>query len=487
MKRLFISFLLLPVFLFANPAMFNTRMEAASGFNYTSPGVFSGIFSQANHSGSLTNPARNAFYDSSDAVYYPHLSVEHGHQIQAYYAGDDRFRGFGVVEVMDGLAIGFADYKANRTLSGLPAEQLSAHTYSLFAGYGMGNMAFGIAFDIWGSQNNQEDEVNTDPSSSAKDPWMDSDIFDIKLSMGMDLGNSSGFDLMLAFTFGMYTYETYNSLDTDVSTRLQGESDGIFALTIGGRYYMNPMDGVKVTAWGFIDYGSEGVKTVGYDALDGFSKVNPQLDEISGMMINFGASVELTTLNKKMMIRPFLGILYGSNTTLTESLRDPDKGSTNETVNTLTALPYGGISLEYALFDWFTLYSGYSKVVGSNTVENSIKAYANTDTNSTVVADTKSTTVNDYSVSGFTVGFSVHNEDMALVANLNTDFLLNGPDFISGTATNNMMATVTFEYKFDLPFGKQHKASKSAPKRMKEVKKAVEVKKEPVASDDDIE
>ncbi len=415
---------------------------------------------------------RSSIYDSSDTLIFPHLAAKYGDIFNAYYVGTNNFMGFATFNILEGLTIGMADYKSAKTLEGLTANPAD-HTYSLFGSYDLGGMFLGFSLDYWGDTTETENKVSTQPPNSEK-TTISSYIFDVKFSLGMMLSEDSGLDALIAFGFGSYTNENYVSDRSPNKTMLNNESDGLLTFGIGGRYFRPMGQYTKFTGWGYFNYKGDGVKSVAYDGTG--KKTNPTLDSVSQLLVNVGSSFEITSPNNKLKATPYLGIIYLSETETNEVLTGDSKGSKSEITNSSFGAPYIGISIEYNLRKWLTIFSGYSKVVGLNTEE---EVTLGKNVGATVV-NTTDTATNGFAVSGFSIGFSMHNEDMALITKLSNDFLNNGPNFVSGETTNNMFASLTFEYKFGNDFRSQGKeeVKKEVIQEMKKETKKEEVKSE---------
>ncbi|MBN2695012.1 hypothetical protein JXR93_10140 [bacterium] len=388
-------------------------------------------------SGTDPNFARASIYDPADVIMFPHLSNQYKDFLNVAYFGGDYFNGFGTFGFSDDITIGFADYSSVITVEGIDLD--AEHTYSIFGAYGMGNMSLGLFLNYWGDSAETESKDSLAETSGSTTKSVQA--FDIGLSLGMILGEKTGFDALLKLRFGSYDDEVYSSAGNP-KTILNSESDGILQFVLGGRYFMPLGERAILTAWGFFDYSSEGYFDLDYSAEN--AKVQTLKHEFSMMTFNIGTSLKITSPNGKMDVTPYIGMQYKSDYDKTSSLTGTDKGTYEETTDGTLVLPFAGISLEYRFKEWLTFFSGYTKYVNFNTTET--KEYDKN--NDTVVINRTNTEKASDNHSSFAFGFSLHNEDMALQFNMNKEFFTNGPNFISGNTTGGFMASVTFQYNF---------------------------------------
>ncbi len=385
----------------------------------------------------LPNYGRMSIYDIGDVIMFPHLSNQYKDFLNASYFGGEYFNGFGTFGFSDAITVGFADYSSVLTVEGIDLD--AEHTYSIFGAYGMGDMTLGLFLNYWGDS--AEGELNNDLADTSSSATKSVQAFDIGFSLGMILGEKTGFDALLKLRFGSYNDEVYSSAGTP-KTELNSESDGILQLVLGGRYFMPLGEKTLLTAWGFLDYSSEGYFDITYSAED--AKVQTMEHEFSTINMNLGTSLKITSPNGKMDVTPYIGIHYTSDYNKESDLVDPTKGTYTETTNGTFILPFAGISLEYRFKEWITFFSGYSKYVQFDSTETKTYEKANDIT----TANTTRIAKESHNHSSFAFGFSLHNEDMALQFNMNKQFFTNGPNFISGNTTGGFMASVTFQYNF---------------------------------------
>jgi len=437
----------------------------------------------------LAPMARSSIYDSSDVMLFPHLTNQHADLLSVFYAGPNSFSGFATFNIMPALSIGVADFKNSRQMWGLEKAGVvldedgnpiifpisSNHTYSIFAAYNLGAMNFGLSLNKWSSSDKQEGKVfsnigTADEGYITNSKTVDSSILGLKLSFGMDLGNNMGFDSLFNIDFGSYTNETYNSEGTP-KTQLVNSADAYSSITLGGRFFMDITDAVKLTSWLFIDLNSESYKDLEYNDED--KKVNTVKYERSSSIINLGSAFEIETVKNKLIVSPSLGILLLSGENKTNHLTLPTKGSEENTEFSTLALPYFGVSVEYNIRKWLTIYSGYNKIIVSQEAKN-YSLGMNTDQK---VSETTGTLNSDNVTSNFAMGISLQNDTMKFTASLNKALLLTGPDFVSGSGVP-MFLNATFQWNFGTP--KQNITAKTNPSTMNEentVKKETEVEK----------
>ncbi len=439
---------------------------------------------------------RGSVYDASDMLIFPHLANEYSNYLNFYNAGT--MNGFASFKVLDMFTLGFADMNNERVLQGLSSEGVelpAEHTYSFFIAYPMDNMVFGFAFNYWGNTNDSERTTDNNGNIAKVNSTQNIGLYDIKLSMGMTLDTNSGFDALLRFGFGGYTNSQFV---TGLNPEIQelSESDGVFSVSIASRYYMMLSEQVKLTSWLSFAYGSESWKDARYDG--GGTKINDNLNSSPSMNVNLGTGFEIVTPLKDLVVTPSIGISYNSMSGKTESLIDAAAGSYNEVSLASLTLPYLGLSVEYNILSWLTIYSGVSKIVNLNSTTTTTETKANGTTtfkNEEVVSTSESNT-------GFTLGFSLHSKSLEFIVLFNNAVVRNTPNFMFDTEGEPNILSATFQYNFGgapktniLPFNKVEKVEvkkdvkkevkKEEKKEVKKVEKKVEKKDELEENDDD--
>jgi hypothetical protein len=208
---------------------------------------------------------------------------------------------------------------------------------------------------------------------------------------------------------------------------------------------MNLSYAVKMTAWAFLDYSNEGYSDLQYNTEN--KKVDTVKYTQSSLLINLGTAFNIEAIKEKLIVTPALGVMLFSADSTTENLTAPTTKSKVQDTMGVNALPYIGLSVEYNIKKWLTFYTGYTKLVLSNSQENYILNY----NNDTKQSETTQTVEGDDVNSNFALGLSLQNDVFKFTASMNKGLLVNGPNFISGETTTPMFLNATLQYKFGAP------------------------------------
>ena len=459
----------------------SSRVSALSGFESSSQIGYT----------SIVPLGRVGIYDPSDVIIFPHLANKYSDFANVYYAGPNNYNAFGTFNTMSSLTIGVADYNTKQAIWGLEGLadtegnplNLANHTYSIFAAYNLGSIDLGLSFDYWSSHFKNEvktldiaaNQTNTTSRTIA------SSISSIKASFGMDLGNNMGFDSLFKIDFGSYTNEAYDSIGNP-KTILVNSPDAYTAISVGGRFFMDLSYTVKMTAWAFLDYNNEGYSELTYNTEH--KKVNTVEHTKSSLLTNIGASFDIETIKDKLLITPSFGILISSFEINSKSLTVPTEGSKAKDSFDKISIPYLGLAIEYSIKSWLTIYTGYNKLVYTDTTE-SYKLDKATNVTQSEVTDTSK---QNKTSSNFSVGISLQNNTFKFIATLNKALLTNGPNFISGT-TAPMFLNATLQYKFGAPENKLVPKPErySAPKTPKKVEQQPKKEETPKVTEEEPE
>ena len=452
---------------------------------------------EISHSSSLSQSSsvflgRAGFYDPSDILIFPHLSNKYSDFVNIYYGGGNNYGGFGTFEMMKGLTLGIADFSVVKTLDGLEnvnlndfqgndVQPLSTHKYSAFLAYGLSNMSFGLSFNYWGFKHrliqNTQDTTNNKINTASR--TADSGIYSFNASFGMKINDIMGFDAMIKTDFGTFTNEVYDTT-ANPKTKIITSPESYLMLSIGGRYFLDLTSRLKITAWLFFDYNKQEYKDIDYTTEEKKYDKNSHLN--SGKTTNIGISFDINSFNNKVKVKPQIGFLFISNNLEKESLSVPDKGSKTKAETSLNMLPYIGISSEYEIKKWLTIYTGYSKIITTN----NIKLYNLAKNNGDTTANTSQEYESSNKFSNFSIGLSLQNEDLKFIATMNKNLIINGPNFISGTNTP-MFLNATIQYSFGAPAQKLKPQSTEnfTPVKKQEVKKLEKVTENPVKKEEE--
>jgi len=211
------------------------------------------------------------------------------------------------------------------------------------------------------------------------------------MDLGLQLGLTLQEKLDLAAGFNMLTWTNKDVDGEDIA-----KPKGNFSFNFDARYWYAFTDEVDfIPHFDFLYHGG------GYEITDG--------DEVkeTEMMLDLGWGVNIRPVDRVLLLFD-LGINYDTDK---EELT-PQTGDAVETTTNMMSLPYYKIGLEGHVTKWWDVRLGAVKAWhGHNVKDVSKNGYAMTDT---------------YLGSGFHFG------NLTLDAWINPDFVLNGPNFVSG-------------------------------------------------------
>ena len=264
---------------------------------------------------------------------------------------------------------------------------------NLFYGRPFGETLFGMALSLY--SNSYKSETSGDNSEESN--------FDLGLQLGLTLQEK--LDLTAGFGYGSWTYK--DGAGDDVT-----KPKSNISLNLGGRYWYAYSDEVD-----FIPH-------LGFSMFTGGYTDEATTDEYkeNDFMVDLGWGVNIRPVDRVLLLFD-LGISYdnGKYTATVE-------GTDTETKTTMMNLPYYKIALEGHVTKWWDVRLGAEKYWHSHKVTDvKTEGYAMTDT---------------YLGSGFHFG------NLTLDAWLNPDFVLNGPNFVSGWQGDvAYMASIKYAWK----------------------------------------
>ncbi len=263
---------------------------------------------------------------------------------------------------------------------------------NLFYGRPFGTTQFGLALSL--NSDSYKSETSGDNTEQKN--------MDLGLQVGLTLQEK----LDLTLGFNMLTWTNTDAAGDDVS-----KPKGNFSFNLGGRYWFAYSDEVDfIPHVGFMSHSG------GYEVTGGSTV------EETEMMFDLGWGVNIRPVDRVLLLFD-LGINYDNNKTTTT----PTGGTATEVKTTIMNLPYYKIGLEGHVTKWWDVRLGATKYwTGEKVADSYSEGFAATDT---------------YLGSGFNFG------NLTLDAWLDPNFVLNGPNFVSGySAPLAYMASIKYTW-----------------------------------------
>jgi len=273
---------------------------------------------------------------------------------------------------------------------------------NLFYGRPFGDTQFGMALALY------QDSYMRDG-----DPDDETDESNLNLGIQLGLTLQEKLDLALGFMYGTWTNKGEDGEDqTKPLTNM--------TIDFGGRYWYAFNDNVDFIPHLGFTYGM-----AGYEVPDVTE------DKTTHMVLDLGWGVNIRPVDRVLLLFD-LGILY-------ETLKDevtPEGGDAAELTQTWIHLPYYRVGLEGYVTKWWDLRLGAVKIWDNITTPDFEAPDPDID-DKYAVAQT-----NLY------LGSGVHFGNLTVDAWMNPDFVLNGPNFVSGWSGNlAYMASIKYAWK----------------------------------------
>jgi len=286
---------------------------------------------------------------------------------------------------------------------------------TLYYGRNLGEMPFGFVFSYYNDKYKNEDTLltnNYEQSLSRMEFSLGVSPLDKKLDIGAGI------------SFSTWKDEDFIILGTDSAMRPLSEPSGNMDFAITARYWMDPMGKYVLVPHGSLVYSKEGGDL--YGVVDGDWAVD-ETREVKEMMLEFGLGMNYEAAENVLLVGD-IG-LQMDNEKWTQDFTDPDADDYEEEDKWL-ALPFFKIGIDGEVFKWLNLRSGaYTRWTRYN------ETWDYYDRSDTYVS------TSTYFGAGF------HWNNLFIDAAINTDFLENGPYFISGEY-DYLTEKVTLKYMF---------------------------------------
>jgi len=287
---------------------------------------------------------------------------------------------------------------------------------SLYYGRNLGEMPFGFVFSYFNDKDKNEDSLvssNYEESLSRMEFSLGLSPLDKKLDIGVGI----------AFT--TWTDEEFLVVDGDSAMRPITEPSGNMDFAITARYWMDPMGKYVLVPHAGLMYSKEGADFYGTDEDNKWAVWVTREDKCMELELGLGMNYEAS---ENVLLVGDMGFSL-ENDKETADYVDPDATDYSDEYKWL-ALPYFKLGIDGEVFKWLNLRSG----VWTRWTRYSDKwdAYDRSET---------------YVSTSTYFGAGFHWNNLVLDAAINTDFLENGPYFISGE-NDYLTEQVTLKYMF---------------------------------------
>jgi len=292
------------------------------------------------------------------------------------------------------------------------------HRIDLYAGMLMGEMPMGVNITYYNSGNkNEDDDVTNNLTMSATH---------FKFAFGASLMEKK-LDASLFLAMTTWTDEDYNWWgpgNIDSGLVKESEPAGNMGIGFNARYWMDPMGkytlvphfGVTIWKWGADYYGDYN------DAWQVWRQIEDRTMTIDlGLGWNYDAAEDVLVVGD-----------FGFQLEKYKYQDEQLPSTLNEENESTMVLPYFKVGIDAKVFKWMDFRSGITSywerwTYEPSDVEKRSYSYVETDT---------------YLGAGF------HWGKLTLDAQVSTDFIENGPYFISGDYTSDLFEQVTVQYAF---------------------------------------
>ncbi|MEZ5357985.1 MAG: hypothetical protein R3F48_04080 [Candidatus Zixiibacteriota bacterium] len=286
----------------------------------------------------------------------------------------------------------------------------------LFYGRNLNEMPFAVAIGYYADSYKNEDTTTANNEETSLK----------RFEIGFGLSPMQGkLDLGLGISMTTWTDKDYYNGTVGVVDMTKPKGNMEFALT--GRYWMDPIGKAVFVPHGALYYEKQGIELYGYN---GTAWVLGSTITDKEFVIDLGLGMNYEASEDVLLVTDF-GIMLESYKTEVDYA---DAAATDtESKDKYTTLPYFKIGIDAKVFKWMDLRAGVSSYWVSETWEPN-----------DVTKRKWGWGAND---TYFGLGF--HWGDLELDAWVDTDFVENGPYFISGDETSSMFERVSLTYYFD--------------------------------------
>ncbi len=282
---------------------------------------------------------------------------------------------------------------------------------------------FGAMLNIMGDDADVEQPSNTNQTDQG------ALLIDAAVGLGLDLVGSE-LELTLGFQYG--TVDDYRDAVVaatgqfnDLVQHWSGEHMGV---RLGGRWVIEMTERQRLVPYATLNYGTQDVRhnnlPIGVQQNGSWNAVDFQV----------GADLRMELFDDVFVV-PGLGIRYAQHTL-------EGAGNVDDDVDRLVSFPFYGMGIDVKVWEWMDFRFGANQFVNflrhsSTTSPQPGISITNEDRASEVL-----TTVH----TGLGFHFPIAESVLSLDINVNPTFWLNGPDFITGNATNPFGLNAAVKY-----------------------------------------
>ena len=253
-------------------------------------------------------------------------------------------------------------------------------------------------------------------------------LLDLGVGLGLDFsGSELELSAGLGFGFADDRRDGVNAATGQTIELLEHEGTSQFGFRLGARWIFDFFNQSKIVTYTQFLYGSQTVENL--NAAPG-SPV--PLGAYTGLAFTLGADLRIEPF-EDVLVSPGLGVRFAQQTL---------EGTTqvNRDADLLMSLPFYGVAVDLRVASWLDVRFGASQ---------SVDLLRDSDTNVLGLGLTSQrdyATVNTHFAFGLGLNLPVGESAMSFDLDLNPEWLLNGPEFLTGNATSSFGLSGALKY-----------------------------------------